>query len=229
MSLPDICDPAHKLRACGVSLSSSFESDSIFSSGGDVMNTMRAMAISISIFALTACTDGALAPLPNAPVRPTMARGPVNGTGLVLNSITGVTVPLIGQLGSITIDQAIITDLGLVENAVGQIVGLEATGILQLSGDVLGAGATEDFTTAVGIISSGPGQCDLVTIDLGQIDISVPGVTAIDVPAATLAGRGSGAVGSLLCNLGNLLGALTGGGVGNPGAQGVVNALNNQI
>ena len=193
------------------------------------MNKMRAIAISISIFTLTACNDSPLAPPPHAPVRPAMARGPVNGTGLVLNSITGVTVPLIGQLGSVTIDQAIITDLGLVENALGQIVGLEATGVLQLSGDVLGAGATEDFTTAVGITSSGPGQCDLVTIDLGQVDISVPGVTAIDVPAATLTGRGSGAVGSLLCNLGNLLGALTGGGVGNPGAQGVVNALNNQI
>jgi hypothetical protein len=61
------------------------------------------------------------------------------------------------------------------------------------------------------------------------VDIEVPGVTAIEVPAASLTGRGSGAVGSLLCNLGNLLGGLTGGGVGSPGAQGVVNALNNQI
>jgi hypothetical protein len=51
----------------------------------------------------------------------------------------------------------------------------------------------------------------------------------VDVPAASLTGRGSGAVGSLLCVLGQLLSGLLGGGVGSPGAEGVVNAINNRI
>ena len=153
---------------------------------------------------------------------------PPRGSGLSLNSITGLTVPLIGQLGNVVIDQAVITNFALVENAAGQIVGLEATGILQLTGGVLGTNVvTEDFTTVVSVTSSGPGQCDLVTIDLGPIGIDALGVASVDVPAASVVGRGSGAVGSLLCNLGQALGGLVGGITG--GVQGLVNALNNLI
>ena len=60
------------------------------------------------------------------------------GSGLVLNSLTGVTVPLINQGGTVNINQAVIANFALVENTVGQIVGLEATGVLQLTGGVLG-------------------------------------------------------------------------------------------
>lgn len=149
------------------------------------------------------------------------------GSGLTLNSITGVTLPLIGQLGDVVIDQAVLTNFALVENAVGAIVGLEAEGVLQLTGGVLGTDViTEDFNTIVSVTSSGPGQCDLITIDLGPIGIDAL-VASVDVPAASLTGRGSGAVGSLLCNLGNLLGGLTGGVI--PGAAGIVNALNARI
>lgn len=53
------------------------------------------------------------------------------------------------------------------------------------------------------------------------------GLVAVDVPVADLTGRGSGAVGSLLCNLGSLLngplGAVT------RGVQGLVNAVNRVI
>jgi hypothetical protein len=139
-----------------------------------------------------------------------------------------LTVPLIGQLGDVVIDQAVITNFALVENTVGQIVGLEATGVLQLTGGVLGSNVvTEDFTTVVSVTSSGPGQCDLVTVDLGPIGIDALGVASVDVPAASVVGRGSGAVGSLLCNLGQALSGLVGGVTS--GVQGLVNALNNLI
>ena len=152
------------------------------------------------------------------------------GTGLVLDSVTGISLPLIGKLGDVNIDQAVITNFALVETTVGQIVGLEVDGVLQLTGGVLGTDViTENFTTTASVTSSGPGQCNLVTIDLGQISIGAPLGASVKVPAATLTAKGSGAVGSLLCNLGNLLGGLTSG-TGTPaGAGGVVNALNNLI
>jgi hypothetical protein len=146
------------------------------------------------------------------------------GSGLVLNSLTGLTVPLIGKLGDVNINQAVITNFALVENTVGQIVGLQATGVLQLTGGVLGTDVvTENFDTTVSVTSSGPGQCDLITIDLGSIHVDALAAN-VDVPAATLTGRGSGAVGSLLCNLGAALSGLTGN-----GAAGIVNAINKQI
>jgi hypothetical protein len=151
------------------------------------------------------------------------------GTGLVLDSVTGLTLPLIGKLGDVVINQAVLTNFALIENTVGQIVGLQVDGVLQLTGGVLGTNVlTEDFTTTVSVTSSGPGQCDLVTIDLGQININAL-VASVDVPAATLTAKGSGAVGSLLCNLGNLLGGLTSGTGAIGGAGGVVGALNNLI
>ena len=152
------------------------------------------------------------------------------GTGLVLDSVTGISLPLIGKLGDVNIDQAVITNFALVETTVGQIVGLEVDGVLQLTGGVLGTDViTENFTTTASVTSSGPGQCNLVTIDLGQISIGAPLGASVKVPAATLTAKGSGAVGSLLCNLGNLLGGLTSGTGAPAGAGGIVNALNNLI
>ena len=151
------------------------------------------------------------------------------GTGLTLDSVTGVTLPLIGKLGDVNINQAVITNFALIENTVGQIVGLQVDGVLQLTGGVLGTNVlTENFATTASVTSSGPGQCNLVTIDLGQISVNAL-VASVDVPAATLTAKGSGAVGSLLCNLGNLLGGLTSGTGAGAGAGGIVTALNNQI
>ena len=191
---------------------------------------MRIAALSLAL-GLSACGDD--------PVRPdSAAAGDLpalqrqKGTGLVLTSITGVAVPLLGvDLGDVIIDQAVITNFALVENLVGQIVGLEVEGVLQLTGGVLGTDVlTEDFNTVVSVTSSGPGQCDLISINLGPIGVNVLGqVASVDVPVASLTGRGSGAVGSLLCNLGNLLSGLLGGGGAIPGAQGLVNAINNRI
>jgi hypothetical protein len=150
------------------------------------------------------------------------------GSGLTLSSLTGLTLPLIGSLGTVDINQAVITNFQLVENTVGQIVGVEAEGILQLTGGVLGTNViSQDFSTLVTVTSSGPGKCDLVTIDLGPIAIDALGLASVDIPAASLTGRGSGAVGSLLCNLASALSGLTQGITG--GVQGLVNALNNLI
>jgi hypothetical protein len=149
------------------------------------------------------------------------------GTGLVLESITGVTLPLIGELGDVVIDQAVVTNFVLVENIVGQIVGLEVEGVLQLTGGVLGTDVvTEDFLTTVSVTSSGPGKCEVVTIDLGEIALNAL-VASVEIPAASVHARASGAVGSLLCALGQLLGGLTGGVL--PGVGGLVEAINRRI
>ena len=92
------------------------------------------------------------------------------GTGLVVNKVTGLSLPLIGRVGSVTVDQAVITNVELIENTVGAIVGLQVDGVLRLTGGVLGTDVvTEDFTTTARVTGSGPGQCDVVTIDLGGI------------------------------------------------------------
>lgn len=177
---------------------------------------------------LAACSENPVSPPATTDLAPALQAR--EGTGLVLTSVTGVALPLIGHLGDVVIDEAVITNFAIVENAVGAIVGLEAEGVLRLTGGVLGTDViTEDFNTLVSVTSSGPGQCDLINIDLGPIGISALGLATVDVPEASLTGRGSGAIGSLLCVLGDLLSGLLGGGVGNPGAEGVVNAINNRI
>src|SRR6267378_1078313 len=158
---------------------------------------MRLAALALPLALGLACTEN-----PAAPNHPLMLQQQRKGTGLILQSVTGVNLPLLGQLGDVTIDQAEITNFALVENTVGAIVGLQAEGVLQLTGGVLGS--------------------DVVTLDLGPIDINAL-VAQVDVPAATLTGRGSGAVGSLLCNLGQLLNPAT------QGVRGVVQALNHLI
>ena len=195
-----------------------------------------ALALPLAL-ALGACNDSPVAPTA-APAathaQPLLQQSTPKGTGIVLNSVTGLSLPVVssvlGQLGTVNIDQAVITNFAIVENTVGQIVGLKASGVLQLTGGLLGTNVvTQNFTTTASVTSSGPGQCSLVSIDLGSIDINALNLASVDVPAATLTGQGSGAVGSLLCNLGNLLSGLTSGGTGSPGAAGVVTALNNQI
>jgi hypothetical protein len=172
---------------------------------------------------------GACGEAPSGKALDPSTRKAAKGTGLVLDSVTGITLPLIGKLGDVVVNQAVITNFALIEDTVGQIVGLEVDGVLQLTGGVLGTNVvTENFTTTASVTSSGPGQCNLVTIDLGQISVDAL-VASVNVPAASLAAKGSGAVGSLLCNLGNLLGGLTGGTGAGAGAGGIVNALNNVI
>ena len=176
---------------------------------------LRFAALVLPVAVGLACAD--------QPTAPPIRAQKINGTGLVLSSVTGLSLPLIGQLGDVTIQQAEITNFAVIENTVGQIVGLEANGVLQLTGGVLGSQViSEDFNTTVSVTSSGPGQCNLITIDLGQISIDAL-VANVDIPAATLTAQGSGAVGSLLCNLGQALQGLT------SAVPGLVSAINNKI
>jgi hypothetical protein len=146
------------------------------------------------------------------------------GSGLVLHSVTGLALPLIGRVGDVAIDQAIITNIGLVENVVGQIVGLQAHGVLQLTGGVLGTDVvTEDFATDVTVTPSDP-QCQALNINLGPVTLDAL-VASVDVPAASVEADASGAVGTLLCQLTSLLAS----GAPATQVQQVVNAINAAI
>jgi hypothetical protein len=172
---------------------------------------------------IAACGKEPVAPESAAPdALVPQAQKNVNGTGLVLESLTDVLL-----VGDVVIDQAVITNLVL-GPIVGGIVGLEAEGVLQLTGGALGTDiVTQNFRTQVGITSSGPGKCDVLTVDLGPVAVDALGLAGVDVPVATVDARASGAVGSLLCNLGNALSGVVGGVT--RGIQGLLNAINRLI
>lgn len=180
------------------------------------------------------CSESPTAPRTAQPGSVMLQQAPPKGTGLSVDIVPNVTLPL-GLGGSITIDQAVITNFALIENTVGQIVGLQVTGDLSGTavnalGGLVGVNA-QPFTATASVTSSGPGQCNLATIDLSNLNLNVLGLVTGTLPVNVTA-KGSGAVGSLLCNLGQALsgiGSALGGGGGSSGAQGLVNALNNQI
>ena len=182
-------------------------------------------------FALAVALVGACADPPSSPTAvagESLASDLRNqqGTGLVINSLTNLSLPLIGSIGDVIIDQANITQLVLVEDVVGNIVGLQANGALRLTGGVLGTDViTETFLTELHVASSGPGQCDVLTVDLGPIALDAIGETvAVDAPQVNVTPKASGALGPLLCGLGQALQppvtALTG------AVRGLVNAIN---
>ena len=187
---------------------------------------LRISALALPLALGLACTQQPASPDASAlNVVPNMQPSR-EGTGLILESVTGVSLPLIGQLGDVVIDQAELTNFAIIEDAVGAIVGVQVEGVLQLTGGVLGSEiVSEDFVTVVNVTSSGPGRCDVVTLDLGPIDVNPLGLglAQVDVPAATVTGRSSGAVGPLLCTLGQLLNPVT------QGVRGIVQALNRLI
>jgi hypothetical protein len=182
---------------------------------------LRYAALALPLVLAVACDRQPVAPVESAPSNVPQMQRITRGTGLALESVTGLQLPLIGQLGDVVINQAVITNFALVENTVGQVVGLQAEGVLQLTGGVLGTDlVSQNFNTTASVTSSSFGRCDIVTIDLGPISIDrLPGVQ-VDIPAATLTGRGSGAVGPLLCALGQVLNPVT------RGVRLVVRALN---
>jgi hypothetical protein len=175
-----------------------------------------------------ACSEGPLAP--EGSKAESVNLQPRKGTGLQVDIVPDVTLPL-GLGGSITIEEAVITNFAVLENVAGQIIGLEVTGNLtgtavNAVGGLVGLDATP-FTATASVTSSGPGQCDLVTIDLSNINVDALGLVTGTVPVNVTA-KGSGAVGSLLCALGQALSAI-GSAVGGASIEGLVNALNNQI
>jgi len=192
----------------------------------------RGMAASGTMLLAATLILGACSEAPTAPhgltamSAPSMQRGQEHGTGLVLNSLTGVQLPLIGKVGDVNIDQANITHLVLVQDVVGNIVGLQADGVLTLTGGVLGTDViSEDFLSEVHLVSSGSGQCDVVTVDLGPMTIDALGAgVSVDVPQADVTPKASGALGPLLCNLGQALQPAVGGVTS--AVRGLVNAIN---
>jgi len=184
---------------------------------------LRIIALAVPFVLAVACEKQPASPDTSAPIATAVRQQQIQGSGLILNSVTGVSLPLIGKLGDVTINQAEITNFAIVEDVVGQIVGLQADGVLQLTGGVLGSDVvTQDFSTTVAVTSSANGQCNIVTLDLGPIDVNAL-VATVDVPAATVTAKGSGALGSLLCNLGQALNPVTG------AVRGLVQAINGLI
>ncbi len=182
---------------------------------------LRFAALALPVLAGFACAEQPTSP--NVTHNSAIMAQKVKGTGLILNSVTGADLPLIGKLGDVTINQAEITNFAIVEDVVGQIVGVQADGVLQLTGGVLGTNiVSEDFTTTVAVTSSGPGQCGIVTLDLAPINVNAL-VAQVDIPAATVDAKGSGAVGPLLCALGQALNPVT------QAVRGLVQALNQLI
>lgn len=196
------------------------------------MSKLATVSVVVVALGAGACADTMTSPRIASPAASVAFQQSVpKGTGLSLDLVPNLTLPL-GLGGSITIDQAVISNFALVENTVGQIVGLQATGDLSgtavdVLGNTVGVNA-QPFIANVAVTSSGPGQCSLVSLNLSNVNLSALGIITGQVPA-TVTVKGSGAVGSLLCNLGNLLSGLTSGLSGSSGAQGVVNAINNQI
>ncbi|HEY2855579.1 MAG TPA: hypothetical protein VGJ18_22240 [Gemmatimonadaceae bacterium] len=197
------------------------------------MRKLASATVAMLAFGASACADMLSSPRTATPTATAASfqQSVPKGTGLSLDIVPNVTLPL-GLGGSVTIDQAIITNFALVENTVGEIVGLQVTGDLSgtavnVLGNTIGVNA-QPFIANLAVTSSGPGQCSVVTLNLSNLNLSVLGLVTGQLPA-TVSVKGSGAVGSLLCNLGSLLSGLTSGLTGSSGAQGVVNALNNQI
>jgi hypothetical protein len=198
------------------------------------MNTTRKVAGAIVVaISFAACSDSPTGP--EAAARAAALGGPQlapkapEGTGLVIDNATGVGLPLIGRVGTVNIDQAIITELVLVEDLAGNIIGVNAEGVLNLSGGVLGSDiVSQEFTTNALVFSSGKGGCDIVNVDLGPVTIDALGPTvAVDVPQGSVTPRASGALGPLLCNLGSLLNGPLG--QVTSGVRGLVNAINQLI
>ncbi|HEY2376104.1 MAG TPA: hypothetical protein VGH98_09035 [Gemmatimonadaceae bacterium] len=182
-----------------------------------------------AVVVIGACSENPTAPTKRAVPSPSMQG--IGGTGIKVDIVPTVTLPL-GLGGTINIHQAVVTNFALVENTVGQIVGLDVTGTLSgttvdVLGGVVGVNA-DPFTAEASITSSGMGQCNLVTLDLSSLNLNVLGLVSGTVPL-NITAKGSGAVGSLLCNLGNALSGLASGGTASPNAQSLVNSLNGAI
>jgi hypothetical protein len=177
------------------------------------------------VLGIGACGKEPVAPERSAVPEAPLMQAKAKGTGLVVESLTGLTF-LGTNLGDIVINQAVVKEFGLVEDLAGNIVGLEATGVVGFTGGLLGTDVvTEDFSASVGVVNSGSGQCEIVTIDPAPLTLDALGQTVtVDVPVGEVGVRGSGAVGNLLCVAGRLLSPVTGG--ASRAVRSIVDAIN---
>jgi hypothetical protein len=178
------------------------------------------MWVGVPVLALAfgGCADAPTAPesLLRPAERTLQEARPDRGTGLALESFTQ-GLPLVGD---VQVTEVVITEFS---NFLG---GLQASGtITGTTVNALGETitVTEDFTTDV-LVSSSGGGCDIVTIDLGPIGADVFGTVGVDIPVANVSGKGSGAVGSLLCAVSRVVNGVAGAALG-----GLINALNNLL
>jgi hypothetical protein len=145
----------------------------------------RQLSVLAALVVAGACGENPSAPSPRAIPNPSMQG--IGGTGIKVDIVPKLTLPL-GLGGTITINQAVITNFALVENTVGQIVGLDVTGTLSGTAvNVLGgiiAVNVDPFTAEASITSSGSGGCNLVTLDLSSLNVN-----ALGLVSGTLAGE----------------------------------------
>jgi hypothetical protein len=174
---------------------------------------------------IAACGEEPLAPERIAvPEAPSMQAE--RGVGIALDDLTVVTVPLVGEVDRLDIDQVVINEIILGE-VVGGVVGLEVIGTVTGTLEVAGTDVVNEQFTSTLSVTPGAGGCSIANVDLGPLDIGALGLVTLDVPAAQVEGRGSGAVGTLLCTLSSLVNGVVGGAT--RGVQGVVNAINRRI
>src|SRR3712207_3580026 len=101
-------------------------------------STMAVLALPLAL-GIAACSDAS-----TGPERPPIPDGallqrqtPRGAVGIVLENLTRVGVPVLGQLDELVIDQAVINEIVL-GNVIGGVIGLEVTGTI--SGTVTGLG-----------------------------------------------------------------------------------------
>src|SRR5438445_13355593 len=97
-------------------------------------------ALTIAL-ALGACSETPVGP--GTTSVSTLQSGPafaksVTGTGLVLDNVTGLSLPLSGYVGDVTMNQAIITQLGVVQDCAGNVIGIDATAGVEVAVRVVG-------------------------------------------------------------------------------------------
>lgn len=176
-----------------------------------------------------ACSENPVAPkrlaTPDAPLM--QVQRPSDGTGLVIESLTGVGLPIVGQVDELVIDQAVLNDIVL-DNLVGGVIGLTVTGTV--SGVVKATGAEivdEQFTSTLTITPSGGGGCKAVGVDLGPLNIDALGLVTADVPTVSADAFASGLAGGLVCALGNVVNGVVGGAT--RAVEGILATLNRLI
>jgi hypothetical protein len=180
------------------------------------MNRRHLLALGATVsLSLLACQDASTSPRSiSADATPLAQQAPTSGTGLVIDNVTGTTLPLIGN--GVFHGELVITRLAL--NAVG---GLVVTGTIIGRIGAVGQTINQSFTTNLLLSSTGGTTCSAVTINLAPINVSVAGqLVAIDVTKGGVTVGAQGPVGNLLCALTSAL---------NSGVGSVVSAVLNIV